>query len=131
MASMASSVFPLRVFHFLPPIRWIWGGCCIVRLAHPSLDEVHPVDRDPEDLPAGVFDGQRLDLLASDLQLLQSPEDPHAVVHVDHVVARGELGQALQGRGAAELRPRRTRRDLRKISWSVRTRRGGSERGSG
>jgi hypothetical protein len=56
--------------------------------------------------PAGsralVLDRERLHLLAGDLDVLEPHEAADAVVHVHHVVARGELREALERDGASE-----------------------------
>src|SRR5690606_16304046 len=75
----------------------------VVTVGHPPLDEIDAMHRHPQQLAAGVLDDERLEDLLADADLLGTAEAADAMVHVDHVVARLERGEALQRDAAAEL----------------------------
>ena len=77
-------------------------GLGVVGLSYPALHQVEPRDRETQDLTTAVLDGQRLQLLSADVDMLQPREAPHPVIHVDDVVAGGQLGEALQRDRASE-----------------------------
>ena len=112
---MTCSVFFFWLFQRLPPMRWMPGGL-------ESSDA--PTQRSIRSSAAAVLDGQRLDLLSSDLQMLQTDEAPHAVIHVDHVVPGGQLREALQRYGSSEAAaaadPARSAKDLVVVEHSQR-----------
>ena len=70
--------------------------------ADPPLDLVEPVDGDAEDLATVVGDHEDLDRLPADLHALQPAEAADAVLHVDDVITRLQLGQTLERRGPPE-----------------------------
>ena len=73
--------------------------------ADPPLDLVEPVDGDAEHLAPVVGDHENLDRLPAYLHALQPAEAADAMLHVDDVIARRQLGQAFQGRGSPEAPP--------------------------
>ena len=103
----------------LPPLAtdavdaWRLG---VVRGTDPALDQIEPVDRKAQQLATTVLDRQRFDLFAGDLEMLQTDEAPHAMIHVDYVVSGGQLREALQRHGppkaAAAAHPARSPEDL-------------------
>src|SRR5690606_21549134 len=74
----------------------------VIGIRDPALDQIQAVDRDAEDLAAGVLDGEGFELGVGHAYALEPQEPADSVVQVDHVVAGAELGETLQGDGAAE-----------------------------
>jgi hypothetical protein len=83
--------------------RWTRGGAASSVVGDPALDQVDPVDRNAQQLAAGVLDHQRLEDLLADAAPAPSRGTADAVVHVDHVLARLQRGEALDRGAAAEL----------------------------
>jgi hypothetical protein len=99
---MARSVFRRRLLPALAADPVDRGRGAVLPVGDPALDQVHPVHGHAEQLAARVLDGHRLEGLVADPHLLHPPELAYAVVHVDHVVARLQRGEALQRRATPE-----------------------------
>ena len=78
---------------------------CPLRAADPPLQQIEPVHGHAQELRARVFDQNRLDLLATDGDMLEPAKAADAVVHVHDRVPRGELRDALERSGAAKAAP--------------------------